>query len=340
MSKARNTKVERSEHKMRGVMSKTSKRDICLRAIALIIVAVMALAFIPARSYAAGEGTATVVIETAYPGAGSVFSLYRVADLSSDGTMPLTDNFKSTGVELNADMTSEELAEATVTLRAYVDAAQPEADYTVTFDNNDSASVSGVKSGVYLVTGTSVTVNDGTRETRYDPTPYIIVVEDGETVTTEVKYTQVDNFDSEKKDYKVVKHWLNDGDGTYRPTTIKVRIMKDGEFYKDVELSEDNDWTYSWSDTEGSRWSVYEYTQVQDYTQTLKESGTTFIVSNKYTKVYNPKYPDKQNKQNNPKNPNGPKTGDPTNPMWFVICLASAGAVLLLIYVRRRGERS
>ncbi|MGN0709077.1 MAG: Cna B-type domain-containing protein, partial [Anaerovoracaceae bacterium] len=251
-------------------------------------------------------------------------------------------DYTSTGVELSRDMTSQELTEAVVTLRAFVEATKPGADYSVTFTNDSQETITGVRSGVYLIAGTSVTVKDGEKETRYDPTPYLIFVQNYETVTTNVKYTKVDHYNSEAKDYKVVKHWLNDGKGEKRPVSIKVRIMKDGELYKDVVLSENNDWTYTWTDTTGSRWSVYEYTQVKDYKQTLKEEGNTFIISNKYIKVREEKPPKKDNpkKTDNPKNPNGPKTGDPADPMWLVICLASAGAVLLLIYARRRSERS
>ena len=73
-----------------------------------------------------------------------------------------------------------------------------------------------------------------------------------------------------------------------RPTEIVVDLLKNGEVYDTVTLSEENGWSYNWDklpryNADGTRaeWTMTEQT-VEDYTVLIEKNGITFTVTNTY----------------------------------------------------------
>ena len=78
----------------------------------------------------------------------------------------------------------------------------------------------------------------------------------------------------------VLKVW-EDGGSEDRPVSVTVRLLRDGEVFDEVELSEDNDWRYSWTGlSRDYEWTLVEVDVPSDYTVEIVREGTTFVVTN------------------------------------------------------------
>ncbi|MBE5869542.1 MAG: Cna B-type domain-containing protein [Lachnospiraceae bacterium] len=66
-----------------------------------------------------------------------------------------------------------------------------------------------------------------------------------------------------------------------RPGSVKVHLLRDGQVYEEVELSEKNQWTYTWDQLEELyTWSVAEAEVPQFYEVRYETSGTTTFIIN------------------------------------------------------------
>ena len=93
---------------------------------------------------------------------------------------------------------------------------------------------------------------------------------------------------------KVQKVWDDKGYESFRPKKITVTLLRNGEKYDTQILSEENGWQYTWQslknrDENGKEyeWMVTEG-KVSGYAASIRENGTAFILTNRYTK---PKLP-------------------------------------------------
>ncbi|MFR9098501.1 MAG: Cna B-type domain-containing protein [Anaerostipes hadrus] len=78
-------------------------------------------------------------------------------------------------------------------------------------------------------------------------------------VTTKAKY-EIKPVSDTTVDYKVAKVW-QDSNNKYqkRPENITVQLLRDGEVYQEVQLSEDNNWQYAWNDLSSKyQWEAIE----------------------------------------------------------------------------------
>ena len=83
--------------------------------------------------------------------------------------------------------------------------------------------------------------------------------------------------------YSVRKVWLNDENQPWnRATSITVELYRDNAYYDEVELSEDNDWTYEWDDTDEHIWFVYEKDIPAGYTVSYKDNTYQYLIINTY----------------------------------------------------------
>lgn len=113
----------------------------------------------------------------------------------------------------------------------------------------------------------------------------------------------------------VLKLWKNDDEHLKdRPTSVQAALLKDGEIYEIVTLSEDNGWSYHWTELEaGHDWTIVEYTQLDKYTCTIARDGDTFILVNQYSDI--------------------PQTGQTWWPVPILLC---GGLVCLVVGMIRR----
>lgn len=60
------------------------------------------------------------------------------------------------------------------------------------------------------------------------------------------KYDSDSNTEGDTIERKVLKVWRDDGNEEKRPEQIVVQLLRDGEVYDTVTLSNDNNWRYTW----------------------------------------------------------------------------------------------
>ena len=113
--------------------------------------------------------------------------------------------------------------------------------------------------------------------------------------------------ETEKTQVSVEKVWENDT-ASDRPDSISVQLLRDGTAYGGtVSLSEDNDWSYTWSDLDASYdWSVEEVSVPDGYNSVTSHDGNSWTITNTKT---NPETPDSENPR-----PVNPDDQTPTTP--------------------------
>ena len=77
----------------------------------------------------------------------------------------------------------------------------------------------------------------------------------------------------------VRKVWVDDGES--RPSSVGVYLIRDGKYFDKKELSEANQWTYTWSKLDDSyRWSVEESEVPEGYNVSYMIEGNVFTIIN------------------------------------------------------------
>lgn len=296
------------------------------------------------------------------------FDLYKVADVDEYARLTLTDDFEQYPVDLG-DYKGAAWNELASTLDGYiardsrkpegpksVDSGKTDAEGTLVFPNTQTA----MKPGLYLVIGD--TVRRGNH--RYSCEPAIILLPSEDAATNTWDY-DVSMFPKSSSKYdpddddpnpttvsrKVIKSWNDSGFVDERPSSISVTLLKDGEPYESETLSEDNNWSYTWTGlSKNADWKVVE--DVPDgYTVSITRQGNTFVVKN--TRMPREIIPD----PTEPEDPRGvlgeygenlpfgvlgamemlPQTG---TTWWLAAMLAGAGILLLGLGMvfRRKAE--
>ena len=119
----------------------------------------------------------------------------------------------------------------------------------------------------------------------------IELIDNGDgTITVNPTYSEDTEFNNiyQTIDITVLKVWEDaDNHDSYRPVSIEARLLANGEEIDVVELSEENEWTYTWegmdkiSNNEEIEYSVEEVEVPEKYTveYSVDEDGT-FIITN------------------------------------------------------------
>lgn len=172
------------------------------------------------------------------------------------------------------------------------------------------------------------------------------------------------------KTIRVSKVWVTDDGGT-PAASVDVQILKNGEAYKVVTLSDANGWNYSEAIIDdGAKYTAQEVTSVDGFVSSVTEDGDTITITNddvkkpdkpdkpdkptKPDKPVKPTKPDKPAKPSKPAKPkkpavsvpveqvraNVPKTGDENHMGLYggMLVLAAAGAAVLLRLRRKSGK--
>lgn len=78
----------------------------------------------------------------------------------------------------------------------------------------------------------------------------------------------------------VRKVWVDDGEG--RPDSVTVQLLRDGKVRDEVELSQSNNWAYTWDRLDNDyNWSVVEADVPDGYEATYTTRGNTTTITNK-----------------------------------------------------------
>lgn len=123
----------------------------------------------------------------------------------------------------------------------------------------------------------------------------------------------------ESETLTAVKIW-KDGNDPARPKSVNVNLLKDGEISETVELSADNQWTYTWDELDDRYdWSVEEETP-KGYTVSYATKDNTIYITNSHNRI--------------------PKTGDESHLTLYVALMGvSALALVGVVFLGRKKRK-
>ena len=258
-------------------------------AVAAILILCLAAAFaLPVRAAGAVEPGRDAELSLQYQIDGEAVSglslrIYRVADIDAEADFTLSGHFSNYSVHMNDFDSDYEWNAAAQTLAGYVQADDLKSDGEAVSSDAGAAAFGGLRTGLYLVM-TETRNQSGTVITF---SPFLVSLP-GLNESDEWNYSPEVSPKGEKMTppgneitMKVVKQWSGDGNGSTRPDSIDIVIMKDGVEYAGRTLCADNDWSFSWSaKDDGSVWSVSERHVPAGYTVTSESEGTSVILTN------------------------------------------------------------
>lgn len=303
-------------------MLRTAHRKVHKRLWAMLCGLLLLLSLTPGAhadlgQYLEPDRLATLTIRYHTPG--TVFRVYRVADVDDSVAFTLLSPFDGYHIDIRRDMTSSEWQALADTLTSYA-AADGVSPLAVTRISEDGEiRLTGLQPGLYLAVGQGYDEGDDI----YTITPTLISLpnyrEDG--------WWQYDVEISPKwsvrpiqrEDLQVVKVWRDAGSDAERPESVTVELYCDGVLYDAVKLSRANNWRHTWTglDTRNT-WNVVERGVSSPYRVSISRQGTTVTVTNA---VYTPT-------PSTTPVPDLPQTGQT---WWPVPLLAGAGLVLFMV---------
>lgn len=130
-----------------------------LSLLTVLILAAPALASEPIQT----EKNGSLTIENFYdelPLANVPFSLYRVAEVSQDGTFALLPAYEGSGAAVNGLTKAKEWRASTETLAAWIQTQKLQPDAKKTTDKQGKAEFSRLSTGLYLVVGEQTRIGD------------------------------------------------------------------------------------------------------------------------------------------------------------------------------------
>lgn len=257
--------------------------------------------------------------------------LYQIATVSADCQYTLTQPFSSTGLVVNGVQSNAEWNIIRSTLEADILAKGIQEDSLAVTDQTGHIHFEGLKPGLYLAVPGAVVWESQT----YVFASALIALPgldaDGiwqYQVSAKAKVEVLPPVDPDgETQYKVLKLWKSDGNGSRRPKSIDIVIYRDGKPYEWVTLSDENQWCYSWNaKNDGAQWSVSEPNVPSGYKVTLETRSGTFILTN--TRVHkDPSYTDT------------PKTGDSFNSLLYLTIMYVSGTSLILLGASGKRKR-
>lgn len=189
------------------------------------------------------------------------------------------------------DISAEGLSDIASTLENYAVLDRVNPLQSGITDENGVIDFTGLEQGLYLVCGKNLKIqNPGKGITTYVPVPFIVEIgqeEDGsnQNYVTYPKFFKFGVLDEKDADYTVRKVWRNSEDEPFdKSVKITVEMYKNGEYENTVTLSEENDWSYTWTDQAHADWRVKEINIPEDYTVIYRSNETQYAIVNTHKK--------------------------------------------------------
>jgi LPXTG-motif cell wall-anchored protein len=275
------------------------------------------------------------------------FQIYLVAEETESGEIDMEEAFQPASVDLDEEGTANSWSAGATTLESYLvaeaaegDPIAPEAEAIT--DENGVAVFENVPQGLYLLVGEQTIDEDREPITIYTPMAMLIsLTEENEDfdkggITVYAKGSSR-TVSGEYTDLSVVKMWKDEGHEEERPTQVTVTLYADEEAVETVELNADNNWSYTWTELDDSvRWYLSETDVPENYTVSVVQNGTTYVVTNTYQEEETPSTP----APTATPIPSGSKLPQTGQLWWPVTLLAMCGLVALLLGLglRKRGN--
>lgn len=258
---------------------------------------------LPLSAHAAGNSITVLHTKEGTPIPGATFQLYRV-----------DETYRDAQSAYNAVVQSGQAALAT----------------GVT-DGEGKILFSNLENGSYLLTAQPHRIGDKLCEVEMSLLTIPSLDAEGKPTSNPVvrpKYILKDTVDS--VEYRVLKLWEDDN-AQGRPVSVKVSLYRNNTLYTTVELNKNNNWQYSWTETDPAAvWAVIEEVP-GEYTAFYQREGNTFTITNKRQET--PSKPTTPG-PTTPEKPKLPQTGQL---WWPVPVMGFAGTVLFLLgWIRRK----
>lgn len=276
------------------------------------------------------------------PLSGVEFKMYHVAEISEYGIYSPTKLFKYYHIDFDYDDNAGWRILAN-TLVPYIERDGIEATTSGVTDDQGILEFASLKAGLYLVVGETKVV-DGYK---YIPENYLVSLPGLDekdnwlySVVSKPKSDREAGSDTEDTVCKVMKVWKDNDDKLgERPDYIEVELLRNGEVFETVKLSDENNWRYTWEKLDDKFiWSVTEKEVPDGYTVTINKENKVFVITNtskestKPTPKPSPKPGDPTPRPGEP-TPNPSKPGLPQTGMlwWPVPILAILGITLVMV---------
>ena len=260
--------------------------------------------------------------------------------MSADPKFALTDTFSPCTVSLK-DLDSAGWKRLANTLGAYVARDKlPELDRATTKEQGQLTFPQEgqiLEPGLYLVLGEETSQGNYT----YSPEPFLISLPNLNTedqweydVTVVPKYDSKPDGQDEKVDRKVLKVWDDEGWEEHRPEEITVELLRDGEVFDIIKLTEEDGWRYTWKGLDGAhKWQVVEKDIPEGYTVSISQENTTFVITNTGSDEFlGTTDPEKPKKPGKPGGGGGGGKLPQTGMLWWPVpALAASGILVFLL---------
>ena len=194
--------------------------------------------------------------------------------------MTLSGDFAEAGIELNG-LDNEAFERVARELYEYAEENALAPGWAPVTDENGRIKLQDLTVGVYLVVGRPAVMGDRVHYSL----PQLIVLPQYDEVNAEWDYAVSIalksisiGIDEELLDLTVEKKWIDQGFEEFRPYYIMVNLLWNGKLYDSVYLSEENNWTYTWTDLLPiGEWTVEEEIPT-DYVLEIPSLGLTLPV--------------------------------------------------------------
>ncbi len=253
---------------------------------------------------------------------GAEFNVYFVAEKDNNGEFSVCESFKDYSDEIIYGNTDE----IGLTLSGYVLKDNIAPTYTGVINSHGYAEFSvkntSDKTGLYLVLGERFISGNKV----YDALPFTVFLpqKDTDNVKADVKYSVSQSKQNGITSFKVLKVWNDTGFEKFRPETVTVQLLKDGEIYDTVILGSDNNWCFEWKDLSAeSYWTCVEK-KINGYYASARQEGNKFILTNTY---FTRKQPPAPVAPSPTQKPSLPQTGI----LWWPVALTACCGSLLII---------
>lgn len=267
----------------------------------------------------------TLTLEYSHEGAAFAdltIAIYRVAEAHPDGTYDLIAPYDGYPVNIHGITAQKEWQDVAATLTAYITANGTPPTATGITDENGEVVFRDLPVGLYLIPGMQAVNQQGTylfhEGMLYLPTP-----SEG-ALTYDLRAKPKCDLFTPADTYRVVKLWKDAGTAL-RPDGVVVDIYKNGTLHETVTLNADNDWSYTWTDTDAAQWQVTERDVPEGYQVAVTHHASVFTITNT-----NPDAP-----------PPPPATGDSFPWLTWVVSVCLTGFALVLVGLwGRRHEKT
>ena len=255
------------------------------------------------------------------PAANVTYRLYCVADMSSAAEFTYTPKFAAYPIAAIGD-TAENWRMLAETLQGFIALDSIAPDYTAVTNADGTFSLSGIPTGLYLLTGDLFIHNN----TVYIPQPFLLSLPSQSggawnyNVQIGAKYTE--RPADREISVNVLKVWYETEENP-RAISATVALLADNTLYDTVVLDQTNNWRHTWSDLSPTiLWTVCEIDIPTGYiVQIGRENGlygVNNIVPHDDDDPPDPTDPTTPTEPSEPSEPTAPtepsEPSEPTNP--------------------------